>query len=59
MRKAEVPEPVIMKITVLSTRETPDRYNTIDADDAMERRKGFPKAENQKNGSQQVVQVGN
>jgi len=59
MRKAEVPEPVIMKITVLSTRETPDWCNTIDADDAMERLKGFLKAENQKNSLKQVVQVGN
>ncbi len=36
MRKAGVPESVIMEITGHSTREMFDRYNTIDADDAHE-----------------------
>ena len=36
MRKAGVPESVIMEITGHSTREMFDRYNTIDADDAKE-----------------------
>jgi len=36
MRKAGVPESVIMKITGHSTREMFDRYNTIDADDAKD-----------------------
>jgi len=34
MRKAGVPESVIMKITGHSTWEMFDRYNTVDADDA-------------------------
>ena len=34
MRKAGVPESVIMKITGHSTREMFDRYNTIDEEDA-------------------------
>jgi hypothetical protein len=33
MRKAGVPESVIMSITGHSTREMFDRYNTIDIDD--------------------------
>ena len=33
MRKAGVPESVIMEITGHSTREMFDRYNTIDEDD--------------------------
>ena len=36
MRKAGVPESVIMKITGHSTREMFDRYNTVDADDAKD-----------------------
>jgi integrase len=34
MRKAGVPESVIMQITGHATREMFDRYNTIDAEDA-------------------------
>ncbi len=34
MRKAGVPESVIMEITGNTTREMFDRYNTIDEDDA-------------------------
>ena len=34
MRKAGVPESVLMEITGHSTREMFDRYNTIDMDDA-------------------------
>ena len=33
MRKAGVPDSVIMAITGHSTREMFDRYNTVDADD--------------------------
>jgi hypothetical protein len=33
MRKAGVPESVIMEITGHSTREMFDRYNTVDEDD--------------------------
>jgi len=36
MRKAGVPESVIMEIMGHSTREIFDRYNTIDGDDAKE-----------------------
>ena len=36
MRKAGVPESVIMKITGHSTREMFDRYNTIDQEDTRE-----------------------
>jgi len=36
MRKARVPESVIMNITGHSTREMFDRYNSIDADDTRE-----------------------
>lgn len=36
MRKAGVPESVIMQITGHNTREMFDRYNTVDADDAKE-----------------------
>jgi integrase len=36
MRKAGVPESVIMQITGHSTREMFDRYNTVDEDDARE-----------------------
>lgn len=35
MRKAGVPESVIMKITGHSTREMFDRYNTVDSEDAL------------------------
>ena len=35
MRKAGVPEGVIMKITGHSTREMFDRYNTVDTGDAV------------------------
>ena len=44
MRKAGVPESVIMQITGHNTREMFDRYNTIDAYDAknaMERFEGY------------------
>ena len=43
MRKAGVPESVIMEITGHSTREMFDRYNTIDADDAKEAIRKFEK----------------
>jgi len=36
MRKAGVPESVIMEITGHSTREMFDRYNTVDAEDAKQ-----------------------
>jgi hypothetical protein len=36
MRKAGVPESVIMKITGHSTREMFDRYNTVDEEDARD-----------------------
>jgi len=36
MRKAGVPESVIMAITGHSTREMFDRYNTIDLEDAQQ-----------------------
>ncbi|MCP4682630.1 MAG: tyrosine-type recombinase/integrase, partial [Desulfobacterales bacterium] len=36
MRRAGVPESVIMKITGHSTREMFDRYSTVDADDARQ-----------------------
>ena len=36
MRKAGVPESVVMKITGHSTRQMFDRYNTIDMDDTRE-----------------------
>jgi integrase len=44
MRKAGVPESVIMEITGHSTREMFDRYNTVDHDDkrqAIEKYRGF------------------
>ena len=41
MRKAEVSESVIMKITGHSTREMFDRYNTVDKDDAKEAIRNF------------------
>jgi hypothetical protein len=44
MRKAGVPESVIMDITGHSTRAMFDRYNTIDSDDrkqAMDQFRGF------------------
>ncbi len=36
MRKAGVPESVIMKITGHSTREMFDRYNTVDKKDGID-----------------------
>ena len=36
MRKAGVPESVIMEITAHSTRDMFDRYNSIDADDTRQ-----------------------
>ena len=56
MRKAGVPESVIMQITGHSTREMFDRYNVIDEDDtrdAMNKLEGFLK-----NGYQNGYQAG-
>jgi hypothetical protein len=46
MRKAGVPESVIMKITGHSTRQMFDRYNTIDMEDgrkAVDQLRGYLK----------------
>lgn len=58
MRKAGVPESVIMEITGHSTREMFDRYNTIDADDAKEaiqRFRDYVKEEERKDVTQDVT----
>ena len=60
MRKAGVPESVIMQITGHSTREMFDRYNTIDADDAKEAIRmfrGFLQRGERENVDQAVDQV--
>ncbi len=59
MRKAGVPESVIMQITGHNTREMYDRYNTIDADDAknaMERFEGYLDRNGSANVTQSVIQ---